>query len=107
MTTSTPTVPVADKQDSKGSGLGIAGFATSTSGFVIGLGSMVFMFMLPLAVGIVGASLSLAALLTGRGKGWAIAGLILGVLAVSLGIMGFVAMDQAISDLDEAINSIN
>ena len=103
MTTADMTV----SPDKKGSGLGIAGFATSCSGFVIGLGSMVFMFMLPLAVGIVGASLSLAALMTGRGKGWAIAGLILGVLAMSLGVMGFVAMDQAISDLDEAINSYN
>ena len=104
MTTADATVSPEDK---KGSGLGIAGFATSCSGFVIGLGSMVFMFMLPLAIGIVGASLSLAALITGRGKWWAIAGLVLGALAVGLGIAGMVAMDQAIADLDEAINSVN
>ena len=43
------TADVTVSPERKGSGLGIAGFATSCSGFVIGLGSMVFMFMLPLA----------------------------------------------------------
>ena len=105
-TTDLAGVPPAPPK-TKGSGLGIAGFATSAAGLVVGMASFVFMFMLPLVIGVVGASLSLAALITGRGKWWAITGLILGGLAIALGIAGGVAMNDAINELDKAFGTLD
>lgn len=98
MTTS-PATPQA-----QGNGLAVSGFVVSLVGAILGLLSPILFYLLPLALGVVGLVLSGIGLARARqpgrsGKGLAIAGLVLGAIAIVMGIIGAVALNDAVSSL--------
>jgi hypothetical protein len=90
-------------QERRGNGMSVAGFVTGLIGAIFGLIPLLFWIAFPL--GILGAVFGAIGVRRagepGRGgKGLAIAGLILGVVAIVLAVAGVFIIDDAVSDLE-------
>ena len=100
MTTSQPPA----SPSSQGNGLAVSGFVVSLVGAILGLLSPVLFYLLPLALGAVGLVLSGIGFARARqpgrsGKGLAIAGVVLGAIALILGIVGAAALNDVANSL--------
>jgi hypothetical protein len=88
----------------RGNGVAVSGFVGSLVGTVLGLLSPILFYLLPLALGAIGRVLSGIGFARPRqsgrsGKGLAIAGVVLGVIALVLGIVGAVALNEVANPL--------
>ena len=94
--------PMSDEK--QGNGLAVSGFVVSLVGAVFGIAVPILLYFMPLAMGLIGVVLSgigLARVKGGArsGKGLAIAGIVLGLIAFALGIAGAVALNNVVSGL--------
>ena len=86
----------------QGNGLAVSGFLLSFPGSILGLLLPILRYVPPLALGLVfhvlsGASRERARRPRCSAKGLAIAGVVLGVIAITLGIVGTVEPSDALS----------
>jgi hypothetical protein len=99
----------AGAEPTKGNGLGLAGFIVSVCGAAIGLG-MAITFPVALAAGITGlvlASVGYAKARKDRARKYrklSFAGIAVGALAITFGIVGAVMVGQAVNDVSNALD---
>lgn len=92
-------------------GIAVASFVTGLVGAIIGLVIFVFAYPIPLVLGLVAVPLGFVGWrkankvpAAGR-KGLAIWGVVLGCLAIAFGVIGAVAFNNAVNDLDKSLSS--